>query len=167
MSRYMQAYMSVSLPFLFSLSLSFFRQGNGVEDCSPTPRASAPPTVAGGHGGKRLCWQGPQPSRAKYLVKRDEGGPLPTGSMQASGKKATALWLARKKRSGSSRRARLCVEVGSGGPSYGTASRVAEAEVKTPLEKRRVHPRDAPASKACVRKEERLGRIVLKRHMKG
>ena len=57
-----------------ALSLSFFRQGNGVEDCSPTPRASAPPTVAGGHGGKRLCWQGPQPSRAKYLVKRDEGG---------------------------------------------------------------------------------------------
>ena len=40
------------------LSLSFFRQGNGVEDCSPTPRASAPPTVAGGHGGKRFCWQG-------------------------------------------------------------------------------------------------------------
>ena len=66
--------LSVSLSLSLSLSLSFFRQGNGVEDCSPTPRASAPPTVAGGHGGKRLCWQGPQPSRAKYLEKRDEGG---------------------------------------------------------------------------------------------
>ena len=36
-----------SLSLSLSLSLSFFRQGYGQKDCSPCPRASAPPTVVG------------------------------------------------------------------------------------------------------------------------
>ena len=90
---------SMKAPSLSLSSLSLFRQGNGVEDCSPTPRASAPPTVAGGHGGKRLCWQGPQPSRAKYLVKRDEGG-TPANWKHASVRKEGNSLMARKRGQG-------------------------------------------------------------------
>ena len=90
-------HVSLSLCLSRSLSLSFFRQGNGVEDCSPTPRASAPPTVAGGHGGKRLCWQGPQPSRAKYLEKRDEGG-TPANWKHASVRKEGNSLMASKEK---------------------------------------------------------------------
>ena len=92
-----QCCMSLSLCLSRSLSLSFFRQGNGVEDCSPTPHASAPPTVAGGHGGKRLCWQGPQPSRAKYLEKRDEGG-TPANWKHASVRKEGNSLMASKEK---------------------------------------------------------------------